>query len=136
LSLSPLMPSHFYAGQLAGLLHPVGELSFVELVVLADVEIAHFLLFGLPGGDRTQRRATEESHLDVLREAMDAEEPALAFDAIKRRVPLDRPVHVEDGAGDDRVEAAPNLAFPARQGRDVGFHGGIAVALRDLRVAA
>src|SRR5687767_2531242 len=25
------------AGQLAGLLHPIGELSFVELVVLADV---------------------------------------------------------------------------------------------------
>ena len=30
--------SHSFAGQLAGLLHPTGELSFVELVVLVDVE--------------------------------------------------------------------------------------------------
>ena len=30
--------SHSFAGQLAGLLHPSGELSFVELVVLMDVE--------------------------------------------------------------------------------------------------
>src|SRR5581483_3535435 len=32
--------SHSSAGQLAGLLHPVGRLSFVELVVLVDVEVA------------------------------------------------------------------------------------------------
>ena len=30
--------SHSFAGQLAGLLHPSGELSFVELVVV-DVEV-------------------------------------------------------------------------------------------------
>jgi hypothetical protein len=29
---------------LAGLLHPSGELSFVELVVRMDVEVAHFLV--------------------------------------------------------------------------------------------
>ena len=75
--------SHSFAGQLAGLLHPSGELSFVELVVLVDVEVAHFLLLGLAGGDGTQRRAAEESHLDVLREAMEAEEPALALDAVE-----------------------------------------------------
>jgi len=34
--------SHSFAGQFAGLLHPSGELSFVELVVLVDVEVAHF----------------------------------------------------------------------------------------------
>src|SRR5882757_3464680 len=59
------------AWQLAGLLHPSGELSFVDLVVLVDVEVAHFLLLGLAGREWTQRRAAGESHLDVLREAMD-----------------------------------------------------------------
>src|SRR5215218_1289857 len=67
---------------------------------------------------------------------MDAEEPALTLDAIQRRVPFDRLAHARDGAHDERVEAAPDVAFPARHGRDVGLHGGIAVALRDLRVAA
>src|SRR5437870_102655 len=94
--------SHSFAGQLAGLLHPGGELSFVELVVLVDVEVAHFFLLGLAGGDRTQRRAAEESHLDVLREAMDTEEPALTLDAIEGRVPLHGFVHAGDGAHDER----------------------------------
>src|SRR5947208_9951536 len=89
--------SHPFAGQLAGLLHPGGELSFVELVVLVDVEVAHFLLLGLAGGDRMQRRAAEESYLDVLREAMEAEKPALALDAIEGRVPFDRLAHAGDG---------------------------------------
>ncbi len=41
------------------MLHPGGELSFVELVVLMDVEIAYFLLLGPAGRDRTQRRIVE-----------------------------------------------------------------------------
>src|SRR5262249_13469006 len=125
-----------FAGQLAGLLHPGGELRFVELVVLADVEVAHVLVLGLAGGHRTQRRAAEERHFDVLREAMIAEEPALALDAIERRVPLHGLAHAGNGARDERVEAAADVAFPARHGRDVGLHGGVAVALCDLRVAA
>src|SRR5947208_1538321 len=128
--------SHAFAGQLAGLLHPSGELSFVELVVLMDVEVARVLALGFARGDRTQRCAAEESHLDVLREAMNAEEPALALDAIEGRVPFDRLAHAGDGAHDERVEAASDVAFPARHGRDVGLHGGVAVGLRDLRVAA
>src|SRR5881628_178872 len=106
------------------------------MVVLMDVEVARVLSLGLAGGDRTQRRAAEESHLDVLREAMDAEEPALALDSVKRRVPFDRLAHAGDGAHDERVEAAPDVALPPRHGRDVGPHGGVAVGLRDLRVAA
>src|SRR3981081_887341 len=82
--------SHSFAGQLAGLLHPSGELSFVDRGVLVEVEVAHLLLLGLTGGDRTQRRAAEKSHFDVLREAMEAEEPALALDAIEGRVPFSR----------------------------------------------
>src|SRR5437867_6511920 len=106
------------------------------MVVLMDVEVARVLSLGLAGGDGTQRRAAEESHLDVLREAIDAEEPALALDSVKRRVPFDRLAHAGDGAHDERVEAAPDVTFPARHGRDVGLHGGVAVGLRDLRVAA
>jgi hypothetical protein len=33
-------------------------------------------------------------------------------------------------------EAFPEVALPARHGRDVGLHGSVAFALRDLRVAA
>src|SRR5690606_39007236 len=69
-------------------------------------------------------------------EAMDAEEPALALDAVQRRVPFDRLAHAGDGAHDERIEAAPDVAFPARHGRDVGLHGGVALRFGDLRVAA
>src|SRR5947209_7982564 len=107
IGLRPTGPSHSFAGQLAGLLHPSGELSFVEsrrAGILMDVEVAHFLLLGLAGGRRTQRRAAEESHLDEFRVAMEAEEPALALDAIEGRVPFDRLAHAGDGAHDECVE--------------------------------
>jgi hypothetical protein len=94
------------------------------------------LLLDAAGRDRAQRRATEESHLDVLREAMDAEETALALYPVQRRVPFDCFAHVRDGAHDERVEAAAGVAFPARHGRDGGLHGGVAIGLRDPRVAA
>jgi hypothetical protein len=55
--------SHSFAGQLAGSLHPGGELSFVEQVVLMDVEVAHFLLPGLAGGDRTHEQRVEADFL-------------------------------------------------------------------------
>src|SRR5215204_3182344 len=44
--------SHAFAGQPAGLLHPVSELELVERVVLVDVEVAHVLL----PGDRKSTR--------------------------------------------------------------------------------
>src|SRR5262245_21835803 len=131
----PVPLSHPFAGQLTGLLHPAGELRFVELA-LADVEVTDFLVFGLAGRDRMQRRAAEECHFDVLSEAMKAEEPDAVLDAVERRVPFDRLAHAGDGAHDERIEAAPDLAFPARHGRDIGLHGGIAIGLRDLRIAA
>src|SRR5262245_50244294 len=86
--------SQSFARQLAGLLHPIGELGFVELVVLVDVEVANFLLLGLAGGERTQRCAAEETHFDVRVEAMKAEEPDSLLDAIEGGVPLDRLGHV------------------------------------------
>src|SRR5262245_19164260 len=75
--------SQAFTGHLAGLLHPIGELRFVELIVLVDIEVAHFLLFGLAWRERTQRCAAEETHFDVLVEAMKAEEPDPLLDAIE-----------------------------------------------------
>src|SRR5262245_55568697 len=65
---------------------------------------------------------------------MKGEEPAFALDAIEGRVPLDGLAHVGNGAHDERVEAAPDVAFPVRHGRDVGLHGGVAVGHRDLEL--
>ena len=94
------------AGQLRCLPNPTRHEFLAELVVLVDVEVAHFVVLGLAGGDRTQRRAAEESHLDVVREGMEVEEPAPALDSVEGRVPLDRLAHAGDGAHDERVEAA------------------------------
>src|SRR5690606_26072735 len=124
------------AGKLRCLSDPARHELLVEPVVLVNVEVARVLVLGRDGRDRTQRRAAEERHLDVPREAMDAEEPALALDAVQRRVPFDRLAHAGDGAHDERIEAAPDVAFPARHGRDVGLHGGVALRFGDLRVAA
>lgn len=57
--------------------------------------------------------------IDVLREAMGAEEPALALNAIGGRVPLDSVVNVGDGAQNERDEAVPNAAFPFRQNSEI-----------------
>jgi hypothetical protein len=55
----------------------------MELVVLMDVEGSAPSVLGLTRRDRAKRRAVEESHLDVLREAMEAEEPALSLDPVE-----------------------------------------------------
>src|SRR5262249_53010431 len=49
---------------------------------------------------------------------------------------LDGLVDVGDGAHDEFVETASDLALPAQHSLDVGLYRGAAVALRDLRVAA
>src|SRR5262245_18685783 len=67
---------------------------------------------------------------------MKVEEPALPLHAIERRVPLDPFVHAGDGARDERVEAAPYIALPARHGCDVSLHWSVALGLLDLRVAS
>src|SRR5262249_15529742 len=123
-------------GQLGRLLHPVGHLSLVEFVAFADVYIARITALGVAGRNRTQRHAAEESHLDVLGKAMDAEDPAVSFTPVQRRVPFYCLVHAGDGAYDKRVNAAPDAAFPAWHGCDVGLNGGVAVGLRNPRVAA
>src|SRR4030095_8213672 len=71
------------AGQSGRLPDPRRHLRHVGLIVLADVEVAHFLVLGLARGERTQRRTPEESHLDVVREGMKVEEPAPALDSVE-----------------------------------------------------
>ncbi|EGE56530.1 hypothetical protein RHECNPAF_6420079 [Rhizobium etli CNPAF512] len=128
--------SHPLSGQSAGLFHPVGELGFIDLVILADVEVTHVFLLGSARRRRIEQGAAEEGHLDVFREAMDAEEPALPCDPIERRVPFDCLGDARHRAGDYHVEATPDLAFPARHRRNIGLHGRVAMTFGDLRVAA
>ena len=70
---------HSLSGQKARLLHPGGELRFIEFIVLAYVDVARVLALRLAGRGRTQQRAAEESHLHIFGEAMDAEEPAFVI---------------------------------------------------------
>jgi hypothetical protein len=42
---------------------PIGELSFIELIVLVDVEVPHIFVLGLDRRERTQRSAAKESTL-------------------------------------------------------------------------
>src|SRR5438477_13043011 len=47
------------AGHLRCLPNPARHEFLVELVVLMDVKVAHFLVLGLAGEERTQSRASE-----------------------------------------------------------------------------
>jgi hypothetical protein len=116
-------------GQLGRLPDPTRHELIIEPIVLMDVEVAHLLVSGLAGRDRKQRRAAKESHLHVFRKTMEVEEPTLALDALEGRVLLHRLVDARDRAHNEGVEMPPDVAFPARHGRDVGLHGGIAVGL-------
>ena len=100
-----------------------------------DVDLAR-VLARAAGRDRSQRRAAEEGHLDVVGEEVERQEPALALDAVEWRVPLHGLAHVGHVPHDERVEALPEVALPARHRGDVRLHRGVAVGLRDLRVAA
>src|SRR5262245_11305567 len=88
------------------------------------------------GRGRSQKRAAEEGHFDVAREDVERQEPTLALDSIQGRVPLHRLAHVGHVPHDERVEALPEVALPARHRGDVGLHRRVALRLRDLRIAA
>src|SRR5436853_7560252 len=111
------------AGQRGGLLDPGRQLRLVK-IVLVDVDPAR-VLARASGWNGSQRRASEEGHLDVVGEDVERQEPALALDAVKWRVPLHGLAHVGHIAHDERVEALPNVALPAWHPGDVRLHRGV-----------
>src|SRR5882757_5059107 len=117
------------AGPLAGLLHPTGELRFVERVTFPHVEGT--LRFGRKMNRRNRRKfgAVEEHQLEVGLERGDREEPALAGHAVPDPVPLDRLVDVAGLARHDRIDATSAVHLPVRQKVDPGLHGAVALGL-------
>src|SRR5690606_32119079 len=92
------------AGQLRGLPYPCRHGRLVQPGIFMDVEIARVRVLGRPGRHGLQRRAAKEGHLDVLGEAVKAEEPAAALDAVERRVPPHRLAHAGHGAHDQGIQ--------------------------------
>ena len=122
------------AGHGSSLPDPRSQLSLVESV-LVDVDPPRVLILASAGRNGLQRSTLEERHLHIAGEDMVTQEPTFTLDAIEGRVPPHR-AHSRHSAHDEVVESAPNFAFPARHGRDVGLHRGVAVGLRDLGIAA
>src|SRR5438132_7355289 len=122
------------AGQHGGLFHPGRHQRLVE-IILVDVDPAR-VLARAAGWNGPKRRAAKEGYLDVAGEDMERQEPALALEAIKWRVPLHGLAHVGHVPHNERVEPAPDVVLPARHPDDVRLHRGVAVRLRDLRVDA
>src|SRR3546814_18603822 len=58
--------SHFLAGQRRGLLHPVGERRFVDLVVLMDMEIARIAAFRRDRRHRIERLNAKKGDLYIF----------------------------------------------------------------------
>jgi hypothetical protein len=89
----------------------LAELTFV------DIKLALVLMLGGTSRDRTERRATEEHHLHAIREAVEAEELALVFVGLRKMGnPFDGLAHLRHGVNDNLIEAAANIALPARHG--------------------
>src|SRR5690606_38264455 len=113
------------------------ELVLVEVVVLADVEIAHLLVLRLLGRHGIQRAPREELHLHVAGVAPERQEPSLVtLHPIEGLVPphaLAEPWH---GVDDEPVQAPTEILLPARHGADVVADRAISVALGNLRVAS
>lgn len=101
-----------------------------------NVQIARVRILGLNRESWLQRRPTEESDLDVLCDAVEGYEPALALNAIERRIPPYSFAHVGNRTGNQRIKVPTDVTFPSRHGSNVGLHRGIAVTLGDLWVAA
>ena len=83
-----------------------------------------------------QQSALEERHLHIAGEDVITQEPTFALDAIERRIPPRTLVRFRQRTHDEVIESAPDIAFPARHGRDVGLHRDVAVGLRDLGIAS
>ena len=92
--------------------------------------------FDSPGGSGRSDAPRKNATLTYFVKQWKLRNQPFALDAVEGRVPPHGLAHVGHGAHDERVEAAPDVALPARHGGEVGLHRGVAVALGDLRVAA
>ena len=95
-----------------------------------------FLSLPAPGGIRCSKAPWKNAHLHIAGEDMITQEPTFALDAIERRIPPRTLVRFRQRTHDEVIESAPDIAFPARHGRDVGLHRGVAIGLRDLGIAS
>ena len=95
-----------------------------------------FLILASAGRNSLQQSALEERHLHIAGEDVVTQEPTFALDAIERRIPPRTLVRFRQRTHDEVIESAPDIAFPARHGRDVGLHRDVAVGLRDLGIAS
>src|SRR5690606_4232 len=119
-SLSSAWPSHPLAGRRRRLADPRAQPLVVEIVVLADVEIADLLVLRRLRGERIQRGPFQELDLHVARVAAERQEPPVVFRAaIEGLVPFHRLAHLGDRLGDQPVEVLSHSAFPPGHGGDV-----------------
>ena len=95
-----------------------------------------FLILASAGRNSLQQSALEERHLHKAGEDVITQEPTFALDAIERRIPPRTLVRFRQRTHDEVIESAPDIAFPARHGRDVGLNRDVAVGLRDLGIAS
>src|SRR5436305_10389305 len=70
------------AGQRGGLPHPGSHLRLVELVAFVDVDVARVFAPARTRWHRSQRRAAEARHLEVVREGVLPQETTLALDGV------------------------------------------------------
>ena len=124
----------FQVGKCDRLPVPRHHLLLVE-IVLVNVYPARFLVLARTGWDGSQRRTTEEGHLDKVGEDVEAQELALALNAVEGRVPSHCLAQFKNGAHEERVNADPEVAFPAWHSPSLGLVGGVAFAIWDLRFA-
>ena len=96
-----------------------------------DVGPPRVLIFVSAGRNALQQSVLEERHLHIAGEDVVTQEPTFALDAIERRIPPRTLVRFRQRTHDEVIESAPDIAFPARHGRDVGLHKDVAVGLRD-----
>ena len=89
------------------------------------------LILASAGRNSLQQSALEERHLHIAGEDVVTQEPTFALDAIERRIPPRTLVRFRQITHDEVIESAPDIAFPARHGRDVGLNRGVAIGLRD-----
>ena len=123
------------AGQSGRLPDPRRHLLHVEFA-LVDVYPARVLILACAGWNGSQRRAIDEGHPYVMGEDVLTHEPPFALDAIEGRVHLTALRVSGTLRSISSSRRRPTSLFHPGMPSDVDLHRGVAVGLRDLRVAA